>query len=79
MIGNTDAKAERKVYGGYGEIIWPLLHGVTLQTAGRVEDYTDIQRAAFSPSAGLTVVSCRYRGTRERAGRFPQAGVQGHR
>ncbi len=54
LIGNTDAEASREVYGGYGEILWPLLHGVTLQTAGRGEYYTDIQRAAFSPSAGLT-------------------------
>jgi iron complex outermembrane receptor protein len=56
LIGNTDGKAERNVYGGYGELMWPLLHGVTLQTAGRIEDYSEIQRAAFSPSAGLTVV-----------------------
>ncbi|HLK37872.1 MAG TPA: TonB-dependent receptor [Polyangiaceae bacterium] len=55
LIGNTDAKAERNVYGGYGELVWPLFHGVKLQTAGRVEHYTDIQKAAFSPSAGLTI------------------------
>ena len=54
LIGNTDAEASREVYGGYGEIVWPLLHGLTVQTAGRGEYYTDIQRAAFSPSAGLT-------------------------
>ena len=55
MIGNTDAFAQREVYAGYGEIGWPLLHGLMLQTAGRVEYYTDIQTAAFSPSAGLTL------------------------
>ena len=54
LIGNTDAEASREVYGGYGEIVWPLVHGLTVQTAGRGEYYTDIQRAAFSPSAGLT-------------------------
>jgi outer membrane receptor protein involved in Fe transport len=56
LIGNTNAKAERNVYGGYGELIWPFFRGVVLQTAGRIEDYTDIQRSAFSPSAGLTVI-----------------------
>jgi iron complex outermembrane receptor protein len=55
LIGNTDAYAQREVYGGYGELGWPLLHGLMLQTAGRVEYYTDIQNSAFSPSAGLTL------------------------
>jgi iron complex outermembrane recepter protein len=55
LLGNTDAFAQREVYGGYGELGWPLLHGLMLQTAGRVEYYTDIQRSAFSPSAGLTL------------------------
>jgi outer membrane receptor protein involved in Fe transport len=54
LIGNTDAFAQREVYGAYGELGWPLLHGVMLQTAARGEYYTDIQTGAFSPSAGLT-------------------------
>jgi outer membrane receptor protein involved in Fe transport len=55
LIGNTDAFAQREVYAGYGELGWPLLHGLMLQTAGRVEYYTDIQKAAPSPSIGLTL------------------------
>jgi iron complex outermembrane receptor protein len=55
LIGNPDAQASRDVYGGYLELGWPLYHGIKLQTAGRVENYTDIQRTAFSPSAGLTL------------------------
>jgi outer membrane receptor protein involved in Fe transport len=55
LIGNTDAFAQREVYGAYGELGWPLLHGVMLQTAARGEYYTDIQTSAFSPSAGLTI------------------------
>ena len=55
LIGNTDAFAQREVYGAYGELGWPLLHGLMLQTAARGEYYTDIQTSAFSPSAGLTI------------------------
>jgi iron complex outermembrane receptor protein len=55
VIGDPNAKTSRNVYGGYLELGWPLYHGVMVQTAGRVEDYTDIQRAAFSPSAGLAL------------------------
>jgi iron complex outermembrane recepter protein len=55
LIGNTNSEASREVYGAYGEIGWPFLRGVMLQTAGRGEYYTDIQRSAFSPSAGLTL------------------------
>jgi outer membrane receptor protein involved in Fe transport len=56
LIGDVNAEASRNVYGGYLELGWPFFHGVMLQTAGRVEDYTDIDRAAFSPSAGLSVI-----------------------
>jgi outer membrane receptor protein involved in Fe transport len=55
LIGNSDAKAQREVYAGYLELGWPLFHGVRVQTAGRIEYYTDIQRSALSPSAGLTL------------------------
>jgi iron complex outermembrane recepter protein len=55
LLGNTDAFAQREVYAGYGELGWPLFHGLMLQTAARAEYYTDIQKTGFSPSAGLTL------------------------
>jgi outer membrane receptor protein involved in Fe transport len=55
LIGNPDAEAARDVYGGYLELGVPIYRGVKLQGAGRVEEYTDIKQAAFSPSGGLTV------------------------
>jgi iron complex outermembrane receptor protein len=56
LIGNTDAKAARDVYGGYLEARFPFFDGFELQTAGRIERYTDIERNAISPSAGLTLI-----------------------
>jgi iron complex outermembrane receptor protein len=55
LIGNPDGAASRDVYGGYLEFGVPIVHGIKLQAAGRVENYTDIKQTAFSPSGGLTV------------------------
>lgn len=54
LIGNANAAADRNVYSGYLELRWPLLDGLELQTAGRVEKYSDTVAAA-SPFAGLTL------------------------
>jgi iron complex outermembrane receptor protein len=54
-IGNDDRKAQREVYSGYLEMLWPFYHGIELQTAVRVEHYTDIDRTSPSPFAGLTL------------------------
>jgi len=55
LIGNPDAQADRDVYGGYLELGIPIYHGIKLQAAGRLENYTDIKQTAFSPSGGLTI------------------------
>jgi iron complex outermembrane receptor protein len=54
-IGNTDYLAVRDVYGGYLELRWPILKGVELQTAGRVDYYTDIKKSAANPTLGITL------------------------
>lgn len=55
FLGYTDAAAARNVYGAYLELRWPFVKGLELQTAVRVERYTDIDRTTPSPFAGLTV------------------------
>jgi iron complex outermembrane recepter protein len=55
VVGNTDANAKRNVYSGFLELRWPLYRGIELQTAGRVEHYTDIDTTTPSPFAGLTI------------------------
>jgi outer membrane receptor protein involved in Fe transport len=55
LLGNTDAHAQRDVYSGYIEVRWPFFRGIELQTAARVEHYTDIDRTSPSPFAGLTL------------------------
>jgi iron complex outermembrane recepter protein len=52
LIGNANAAAEREVYSGYLELRWPLLDGIELQTAGRIEHYSDTGTTT-SPFAGL--------------------------
>jgi iron complex outermembrane receptor protein len=54
-IGNDDNRAQRHVYSGYAEMMWPFYHGIELQTAVRVEHYTDIDQTTPSPFAGLTL------------------------
>ncbi len=77
LIGNTDSKADREVYAGYLELGWPLVHGVRVQTAGRVEYYTDIERAALSPSAGLTVTPSELAGRKRTAPSLRQLQFRG--
>jgi iron complex outermembrane receptor protein len=55
LIGNTDSKAKRDIASAYLELLWPFYHGIELQTAARVEYYSDIDQASPSPFAGLTV------------------------
>ncbi|MET0387826.1 MAG: TonB-dependent receptor [Polyangiales bacterium] len=54
-LGNSDAAASRDVISGYVELRWPFFRGVELQTALRVEHYTDIEQTTPSPFAGLTI------------------------
>jgi outer membrane receptor protein involved in Fe transport len=55
LIGYTDAKAKRDVYGAYLELRWPFFRGLELQTAVRIEHYSDLQQTNPSPFAGLTL------------------------
>ena len=55
LIGNSDANANRKVGSGYAELRWPFYRGVELQTAGRIEHYSDIDRTTTSPFAGISL------------------------
>jgi iron complex outermembrane recepter protein len=55
FLGSTDANASRDVLSGYAELRWPFWTGIELQTAVRVERYTDIGRTTPSPFAGLSV------------------------
>jgi len=55
FLGSADAAATRDVYSAYTELRWPFFRGIELQTAIRVEHYTDIDRTTPSPFAGLTM------------------------
>lgn len=54
LVGNANFAASRSVYSGYLELRWPLLRGIELQTAARVERYTDTTTTP-SPFAALTL------------------------
>lgn len=55
FLGATDANASRDILSGYAELRWPFWAGIELQTALRVERYTDIARTTPSPFAGLSL------------------------
>jgi iron complex outermembrane recepter protein len=55
LLGNSNARASRNVTSGYVELRWPLFRGVELQTAARVEHYSDIRQTTPSPFAGITL------------------------
>lgn len=69
FLGSADANASRDVLSAYAELRWPFWRGVELQTALRVERYTDIQRTTPSPFAGLSLTPARMIGE----GRLPAA------
>lgn len=55
-LGQTsDFEASRSVYSAYLELVWPVLKGLTLQAAARLERYSDTDKTATSPFAGLVV------------------------
>lgn len=55
LLGNSNGRAARNVASGYLELRWPLYRGVELQTAARVEHYSDIEQTTPSPFAGITL------------------------
>jgi iron complex outermembrane receptor protein len=67
ILGNTDAYAERDIYSVFLELRWPLFKGIELNTAGRIEHYTDIEDTTPSPFVGLTVDVGELSGGRESA------------
>jgi iron complex outermembrane receptor protein len=78
LIGNTDAIASRNTYSGYLELRWPFYDGIELQTAGRVEHYTDIAKTAASPSAGLTLTPAEIAGRDNVAPALRRLQFRGH-
>jgi iron complex outermembrane receptor protein len=55
LLGNSDAKASRDVYSGFLELRWPFYDGIELQTAARLERYSDTSSTTPSPFVGLTI------------------------
>jgi outer membrane receptor protein involved in Fe transport len=78
LIGNPNATAERDVYGGYAELGVPVVKGIKLQGAGRVENYTDIKQTAFSPSGGLTITPADIAGREKAAPAIRQLQFRGN-
>src|SRR5262249_17962099 len=54
-VGLTDYAVQRDVYGGFLELRWPILKGIELQTAGRMDYYSDIEKSAANPTLGITL------------------------
>lgn len=77
-IGNTDYIAERDVMGGYLELRWPVYDGVELQTAGRADYYTDIQKSAANPTIGITLIPSEMAGRDNTAPAFRRLQIRGH-
>ena len=77
-IGNTDYTAERDVYGGYLELRWPIYYGVELQTAGRVDYYTDIEKSAANPTVGVTIIPSEIAGRDKTPAAFRRLQIRGH-
>jgi iron complex outermembrane receptor protein len=67
VLGNPDGYAKRDVYSGFLELRWPLVKGIELNSAARIEHYTDIQTTTPSPFAGLTIDVGELSGGREAA------------
>jgi len=77
-IGNTDYFAERDVYGGYLELRWPVYDGIELQTAGRADYYTDIEKAAANPTLGITISPADIAGRDNTAPALRRLQIRGH-
>jgi iron complex outermembrane receptor protein len=60
------------------ELRWPLYHGVELQTAARVDYYTDIDKSATNPTVGLTVVPSEIVGRDKAASFWQRLQFRGH-
>jgi iron complex outermembrane receptor protein len=77
LIGNTDSIAKRDIYSAYLELIWPFFRGIELQTAARIEYYSDINQSSPSPFAGLTVTPAEIAGRDHVAKAFHRLQLRG--
>lgn len=78
LVGNPDAKVARDVYSGYLELRWPLYDGIELQTAARVERYTDTDSTPVSPFAGITLTPAEIVGRDNVSDAFRRLQIRGH-
>ena len=67
-FGDDDAIATREVLAGYLELVWPIATGFELQTAARMENYSDAG-STFNPSAGLVLLPGEMAGAESQAAR----------
>jgi iron complex outermembrane recepter protein len=72
-----DRRANRNVYSGYLELRWPILSGLELQTAARLEYYDDTDATPISPSAGLSIVPSELIGREQTAGALRRLQFRG--
>jgi outer membrane receptor for ferrienterochelin and colicin len=77
LLGNDDASAERDVYSGYLELRWPFYDGIELQTAARIERYTDTDSTPISPFVGLTLIPAEIGGRENAPGAFRRLQLRG--
>ena len=78
FVGNSDAVAERDVYGAYLELVWPFYNGVELQTAGRLEHYTDVDSTQVNPTVGLTLTPAEIAGRENVVKALRRLQLRGH-
>ncbi len=77
LFGNSDNEASRDVLAAYLELVWPFYDGVELQTAGRIERYSDVG-ATGNPTAGLLLTPSEIVGSENVADAFKRLTLRGH-
>jgi iron complex outermembrane receptor protein len=78
LLGNSDAEVDRDVHSGYLELVWPFYDGIEVQTAGRLDHYTDIDQTELSPGAGLTLVPAEIGGRENAPEALRKLQLRGH-
>jgi outer membrane receptor protein involved in Fe transport len=77
LLGNSDADADRHVVAGYLELVWPFYDGVEVQTAGRIENYSDVGLTA-NPTLGLLLTPAEIAGSENVSDAFKRLQLRGH-
>jgi outer membrane receptor protein involved in Fe transport len=75
--GFTDVRAKRDSGGGYAELRMPVLHGVELQPAARLEHYENVGDA-FSPGVGLLLTPSESLGREQTAPALRELRLRGN-